>query len=148
MKIENIMSKNVVTVEMDDNLSVIKEIFDNTAFHHVLVLNKGKLFGVISDRDMLKAISPFVGTASETPRDTASLNKRAHQIMSRKPVSLPITAMVQDAIIVFNQISISCIPIINESNVPVGIVSWRDILRIIDESIGTVSFDFMLDARG
>jgi hypothetical protein len=51
------------------------------------------LCGVISDRDLLRALSPYVGTASENARDTATLRKRVHQIM------------------------------------PVGIVSWRDVLK-------------------
>ncbi len=88
MSIEKIMSKTVVTVEMDDSLKVVKDIFDNTNFHHLLVVESGKLFGVISDRDLLKSLSPDIGTVAETSKDTATLNKRAHQIMTRKPVTL------------------------------------------------------------
>ena len=77
MSIDKLMSKNVVTIEMDDSLSVVKEIFDNTRFHHLLVVEAGKLFGVISDRDLLKAISPNIGTAAETASDAASLNKKS-----------------------------------------------------------------------
>jgi len=40
------------------------------------VIESGKLIGVVSDRDLLKAISPNIGTMSETYRDEATLNKR------------------------------------------------------------------------
>jgi acetoin utilization protein AcuB len=58
MSIKNVMTGKVVTVKMDDPLSAVKEIFEAQRFHHVLVVENGKLFGVVSDRDLLKALSP------------------------------------------------------------------------------------------
>jgi acetoin utilization protein AcuB len=132
MLIEKIMSQPVVTVTLDDTLRVVKHIFENAKFHHLLVVEEGKLYGVISDRDLLKSISPFIGTVQETVHDKFTLNKKVHQIMTRKPITLPPLADVYEAISLFNQHSISCIPIVNEQGVPVGIVSWRDILLIIE----------------
>lgn len=131
MSIQRIMSTSPVTVAMDDPLSRIKDIFDRHGFHHVLVVEGGRLVGVISDRDLLKALSPHLGTASETTRDLASLNRRAHQIMSRELVTLSADAGLQEAIATFNQHRISCIPIVDAAHHPVGIVSWRDILKAV-----------------
>jgi len=78
MNVEQIMNKRVVTVEMDDSLKVVKNIFDNVCFHHLLVGESDKLFGVISDRDLLKALGASLGTAAETSQDLATLNKRVH----------------------------------------------------------------------
>jgi acetoin utilization protein AcuB len=132
MLIEKIMSTPVVTVTFDDTLGVVKHIFENAKFHHLLVVEDGKLYGVISDRDLLKSISPFIGTVQATAHDKFTLNKKVHQIMSRKPISLSPSADVYDAIRLFNQHNISCIPIVNEKGAPVGIVSWRDILHILE----------------
>jgi acetoin utilization protein AcuB len=132
MSIEKIMSKRIVTIEMDDSLGVVKNIFDNSRFHHLLVVESGILHGVVSDRDLLKALSPNIGTASETPKDLATLNKRVHQILSRKPITLTPTAGIYDAIDIFNNHSISCIPVVDEEQKPVGLISWRDILKAID----------------
>jgi acetoin utilization protein AcuB len=123
------MTKKVVTVEMDDSLRLVKEIFDNVSFHHLLVVDGGKLYGVISDRDLLKNLSPNIGTVAETSRDLAALNKKAHQIMSRKPIVLREDGSVYEAIDIFVEQSISCIPIINTKDQPIGIISWRDILK-------------------
>ncbi len=132
MLIKQIMSKPVVTVSLDDTLHVVKEIFKNANFHHLLVVEAGKLYGVLSDRDLLKCISPFIGTVQETAHDKFTLNKKVHQIMTRKPITLTPLADVYEAISLFNQHSISCIPIVNEKGAPVGIVSWRDIFRTIE----------------
>ena len=131
MLVEKIMNNTVVTVEMDDTLKLVKEIFDNAKFHHLMVIENGKLFGVLSDRDLLKAISPNIGTPAETTRDAASLNKKVHQIMTRKPITLAAGSDMYDAIKLFNENTVSCIPIVNEQHKPVGILSWRDILKTI-----------------
>lgn len=129
MRISKLMSNNVVSVEMDDTLNRVKTVFEQTQFHHLLVVEDGILFGVISDRDLLKNISPNIGTVKETVKDLAALNKKAHQIMTRQPISLNENANAREAIKVFNENKISCIPIVNDKNQPVGIISWRDIMR-------------------
>ena len=134
MSLKKIMSETIVTVEMDDSLRVVKDIFDNTRFHHLLVVESDKLFGVISDRDLLKAVSPNIGTVRETTRDAASLNKKVHQIMTRKPVVLDQNAEIIDAIKIFNNHNISCVPVVDAEFKPVGIISWRDILKVVESN--------------
>jgi acetoin utilization protein AcuB len=131
MGVDEIMSKRIVSVHMDDTLEVVKEIFDNSRFHHLLVVEADELLGVISDRDLLKAISPHVETAAETTRDAETLKKKAHQIMTRKPITLGLNAEIYHAIEIFNTHIISCIPIIDGEQKPVGIISWRDIMKTL-----------------
>jgi acetoin utilization protein AcuB len=133
MDVESIMTRKVVTVEMDDTLQTVKEIFDRLLIHHLLVVEEGRLFGVLSDRDLLKALSPNLGTSTESFKDRATLNKRVHQIMSREPISLAPQASVLDAVRTFNAHRISCLPIVDVDGRPVGVVSWRDILRSLIE---------------
>ncbi|HEY5264962.1 MAG TPA: CBS domain-containing protein [Steroidobacteraceae bacterium] len=130
MTLSDIMTTRVVTIEMDDRLEVVKNIFDTMGFHHLLVVGDDRrLSGVVSDRDLLKALSPYVGSAAETARDIATLNKRVHQIMSRKPITLRPQATLREAIQLFLSHGISCIPVVDDEFKPVGIVSWRDMLK-------------------
>lgn len=69
MEVDKTMTKRLVTVEMDDTLKVVKVIFDNVNIHHLLVVEAEKLFGVVSDRDMLRTLSQNIGILSETNRD-------------------------------------------------------------------------------
>jgi acetoin utilization protein AcuB len=130
MHVRDVMTVRVVTVEMDDPLRMVKQIFDSTKFHHLLVVNEDhKLYGVVSDRDLLRALSPYIGTNVETARDIATLNKRVHQIMTRKPITLGPDALIEDAVELFLTSRISCIPVVNHDFRPLGIISWRDILK-------------------
>jgi len=135
MVVSDIMTARIVTVGMDDRLELVKEIFDTVHFHHLLVVDEHKkLSGIVSDRDLLRALSPYVGSAAETARDVATLNKRVHQIMTRRAVTLPAQAAIAEAVNLLLAHRISCIPIVDDEFKPVGILSWRDLLRSLSTS--------------
>ena len=129
MLVESIMTTKVVTVEMDDTLQKIREIFDSQLFHHLLVVEKYELVGIISDRDLLKHISPFANTNSETERDVGTLKKRVHQIMTRNPVTVTKETTVEDATRLLLEKGFQCLPVMNATKSVDGIVTWRDLLR-------------------
>ncbi len=129
MIVNELMSQHVVTVGLDDRLSKVKEIFDTKPFHHLLVVDEGKLIGVISDRDLLRSISPHVATQRYTVQDLASLDKPVHMIVTRKPITLMAGAPVEQAVAIFNSHRISCIPIVDANGAAIGILTWRDIMQ-------------------
>lgn len=131
MIVETIMSKKMVTVDMDDTLGRVREIFEQHRFHHLLVVSGQRLMGVISDRDLLKSISPFVDTLSETSRDLATLQKRVHQIMTRKPISVSKDATIQMAAETLLANNISCLPVTQEDGTIVGVMTWKDVLAAL-----------------
>ena len=132
--IGRIMTTRVVTIEMDDSLEMVRDIFKKVRFHHLLVVDNDKLVGIISDRDMLKAVSPFVGTMSETTRDRATLNKRADQIMWHHPVTVRSSCSLQEAAELMLARGVSCLPITTVGGEVLGIVTWKDVLRAILDS--------------
>lgn len=131
MKVNSFMTKHIVTVTMDDKVSHVKYLFDEHEFHHLLVVDRGNLSGVLSDRDLLRVLSPDVDGLDATPRDLACLKKMVHQIMTRNPITLHQDASIRDAIDVLNQHPISCLPIVNDAGKAVGIVTWRDLIRML-----------------
>ena len=64
-----------------------------------------------------------MGTAVETTSDARQLNKKAHQIMTRKPVVIDVSADVKWAIRNFLGKGVSCLPVVRGDQHPVGIVS-------------------------
>lgn len=129
-----IMTSRVVTVEMDDSLEVIRDIFRKVKFHHLIVVDGEKIVGVISDRDLLKALSPYVDTMSETNRDRATLEKRAHQIMSHYPSTVLQSCPIDKAAQVMLDRGISCLPVTNADGTVAGIMTWKDLLKALLQS--------------
>jgi acetoin utilization protein AcuB len=129
MTLDTIMTRHVVTVNMDTELRAIRTLFEQYKFHHVVVTEKCRVVGLISDRDLLKNISPFIGQASERTMDLASLRRKAHQVMTRALVSAQPTTPIGDAAIMMINNKISCLPVLDEHGACVGIITMRDLLR-------------------
>ncbi len=119
MNVASIMTRNVLTVKMDYFIQIIRDIFNNFEFHHILVLENQKLIGVISDRDLI----------DREERDTITLNKRAHEIMSRTPITVDVETGIEEASDLLLENNISCLPVISPQGSVKGIVTWKDILK-------------------
>lgn len=115
---------------MDDSIATIREIFETHNYHHLLVVgDDGQCAGVISDRDLLKNISPFLGKPSERTADLSCLKRRAHQIMTRQLVAVRANTSLRAAMRVMLDHRISCLPVVDANKRCLGIVTMRDIAR-------------------
>ncbi len=136
--IADIMTRHVITVGMDDEVSLMETLLETRGIKHLPVVDEeNKLVGIISDRDLRDALSPYVHTAAATSRDEALLHRHAHLLMSRHPV----TAAPEDEIdyvarlMLFNDVS--AIPIVESDGHLVGIASWEDLLCHYTRSAAT-----------
>jgi len=132
MKIAKLMSKNLITLHLDDDLNKAKELFNQYKIHHILVLDDDeKLAGIITDRDLFMYLSPTVGTSKESHKDVSLSQKKVHQIMARDLTVATQEQSLNEAVLLFHDKHISCLPIVTKENIAIGIITWRDILKVI-----------------
>lgn len=132
MKIKNIMNTDLLTLSMDSPLSKAKELFENNNVHHLIITDDdGLLAGVMTDRDLYKHLSPTVGTSQETHRDTALMQKKLHQIMARNLITTQAQKSLSNAVVLLYDNHISCLPVVDKQNKPIGIITWRDLLKVL-----------------
>jgi acetoin utilization protein AcuB len=136
MKLEQIMTTQVVTVGMDDTVETVQMLFERFGFHHLLVIDEdSSLVGVVTDRDLLKALSPFISTLIERPEDLRTLKKRVHQIMGHRPITAYSDDTIKEAAVLMLNKEISCLPIVHPNRTIEGIVTWKDILKWLVEQM-------------
>jgi len=70
-----------------------------------------------------------VGTLSEKTRDTWTLDKRVHQVMSRSIVWADPDTPITEVSLMMAANRISCLPILDDKGRPIGIVTAFDVLR-------------------
>ncbi len=128
MRVEQVMTRSVVTVSMDDTVATVREIFETHGFHHLIVEENGQVVGVVSDRDLLRNLSPFVGKMNERPQDLFLERRRVHQIMTRKLISVGPDTPLLDAAIKMLDDRVSCLPVVDARMRCMGIVTMRDLL--------------------
>jgi acetoin utilization protein AcuB len=131
MKISQIMSRDLVTLAMDDTLEHARDLFANNDLHHILIKDQATLSGIITDRDLWQNLSPTIGTRKETPQDGFILNKKVNLIMTRDLITVTADMSLNEAILLIYEHNISCLPVVNEKQQPIGIITWRDIIKLI-----------------
>jgi len=129
MNVESIMSTNVQCILPEMNLGDVREIFKKVPYHHLLVAREGGLLGIISDRDVLRMLSPFIDTANATAQDQSLLETKAQDIMSTTLMTVKKDTSVDTAAILLLEHNISCLPVVSKNDVIEGILTWKDLLK-------------------
>lgn len=129
MNLEDIMTRDVVTVHPGTALIEVRKLLHQRGFHHLIVVEDDEVVGVISDRDVLQSISPFLDTLTEEPRDVHTLSRTAREIMRAPAVIARRTTTVDEAAKMLIEHKISCLPVLAAKGALEGIVTSKDILK-------------------
>ncbi|MCB1647238.1 MAG: CBS domain-containing protein [Pseudomonadales bacterium] len=129
MNVDKVMTRQVQSISPSQVVADIHLIFRNAAYHHLPVLDEGRLVGIISDRDLSRCLSPFLDTSNERPEDRAQLNIAVRDIMSTDIVTVDSTTSVETASILLLENRISCLPVVTHDLQLEGLLTWKDILR-------------------
>ncbi len=123
------MTRHVICVTLDNTLKAVRQLFETHRVHHLPVLDQGKLVGIVSDRDMLRAISPGVDKPTASAQDLATLGKHVHQIMKRNVLTArPLMSVAEAGQLMLAQ-SVSALPVLDGDGRCVGIVTSRDFMK-------------------
>lgn len=118
MHLSEIMSRNVQTITPETLLTKASQIMKDNDIGFLPVLSKGRLIGIITDRDVV------VRCLGEG-RDAASTT--AGDIMSREMAFLPAEESVGSAVHLMEARQVRRLPVVDSSQQVVGIVSLGDI---------------------
>ena len=127
--VERFMSRPLITIDAGATLSEAHDLLERHAIHHLLVEHRGRVVGVLSDRDLLRHTSPFVGTLSERTRDRHTLLRRIFQFASYDLITVRDDAPLHEAVALLLTHDISCLPVADAGGEVLGVVTTRDLLR-------------------
>ena len=129
MTVSEIMTTEVITASMDDTLGEIREVFESNHIHHLPIVHDNKLVGIVSDRDVLKDLSPDADMVGADNHALDTLKKTADQIMTHRVITVSLEDTIEEASTAMLEKEISCLPILERSGAVVGIVTKTDILK-------------------
>ena len=125
--VADIMTKKVVCVEPQQPILDLKHIYEGAPFHHhIPVTEDGKLTGIVSLIDFMRAISD----ASLDDNDEVYHNKKVSEIMSIHPISVSSNTTIGKVAEILAKGEIHSVVITDEDKV-VGIVTTADIIRLL-----------------
>ena len=127
-RVRDIMQEKIVTISVSDRLSTVEDIMTLGRVRHMPVVHAGKLVGVVSERDLLRASLSNLRTHGNEER-RAFLNAiDISRVMSAPPVVIHPEATVSEAARVMAERKIGCLPVVQNDEL-IGLVTETDILR-------------------
>lgn len=139
MNVAEIMTTEVRTASMDDTLGKVREVFEQSQFHHIPIVEGGELVGIVSDRDVLRNLSHRADSTWANSHDTNTLKKKTHQIMTRKVITISPDSTTEKAAAIMLDRKFNCLPVVSPSGAIVGIITKTDLLRSLCKQILPVS---------
>ncbi len=119
-EVADVMTSKVVTLSPHHSFSDAANLMNDRYFRHCVVVDShGRLVGVISDRDILRALA----------RNPNSRTKSLDQIMTLNPVTVRRNTHIADAVSKIISKRINCLPVVEENGSVCGIVTSTDLLR-------------------
>jgi acetoin utilization protein AcuB len=134
MRVDKIMSRNVVTIPVSAGLEEAAALMKEFDIRHLPVVNNDRLIGLITEGDLRGAIFP------------AMLEDLAvEDLMVGKPITVrPETTLEEAARLVYRN-KIGCLPVIDGDRRLLGIVTVADMLAALIEVMGFLYASSRLD---
>jgi CBS domain-containing protein len=132
MKVRDIMTKNVATLNSTDSVERAAELMNEHNVGSIPVCDGERCVGIITDRDIaLRSVAQGGNTHSQTVRD----------IMSSNPVVGSSDMDIHDAARIMSERQIRRLPIVDNGNL-VGIVALGDLAvenKLVDDAGNALS---------
>lgn len=131
--ISSMMTPQPISVEVNEKLIEVQRIFDKHKIHHLPVLQKGKMVGMISRSDLWYFLKGLTNEPYEEILNEVRLQEYcARDIMSKGIVSVSSAVTLSQAIGLFYRNEFHALPIIDNGQL-VGILTTHDIIKALME---------------
>ena len=129
MKVKELMTKNVLTVGLNDNVDRVFFLINFENIRHVPVVDKGKLVGIVSDRDLKKVLGSPKKFLDKPDGTSISISSRkVRTLLKRAPITIEPEQRAADAAAIMARRKIGALPVVHKNKL-VGIVTATDILK-------------------
>ena len=134
--VEDIMSHDIKTLTLDDTVEGCLKFMKDYKVRHVPIIDiptekeeKPYFVGVVSQRDVFRQISPYVGKIGEEETDLKAMRQTLGQIVTRNPKSVSPQTPIPDMITFMVEDRIDMVPVLDDGDM-VGMVTSADIVKL------------------
>jgi acetoin utilization protein AcuB len=151
MLVKGWMTSDVITVDEETSMMKASQIMKENNIRRLPVMRKGKLVGMVTDRD-IKEASPSKATTLDVHELYYLLSElKIKDIMSKNVVTVAPEETVEMAAVKMLEHRISGLPVADEKGKVLGIITQGDIFKVLISLTGIyrggVQFAFNLEDR-
>jgi len=131
MLVANWMSKNIITVDENDSMQEAMKLLKEHDIRMLPVTKKGKLVGIVTDRD-LKRASASDATTLEIHELLYLLTRiKVKNLMTKEVITVPPDFTVEETALVLQKNKISGVPVVDSKGELVGTITQTDLFRVL-----------------
>ncbi len=119
LKVEDVMIKNVVTVDADTTVKKAVETMNKHEIGSLVVMKRNKLVGILTERDILKRVL----AESRNPEKT-----KVSEIMTTPVITASPTTDLEEAAKLMFEKNVKKLPVVSKGKL-VGLVTLTDLAR-------------------
>ncbi|MDP2861367.1 MAG: CBS and ACT domain-containing protein [Desulfobacterales bacterium] len=131
MLVKNWMSKKVITIDENDSMQDAINLVKQHKINMLPVIKKGKLTGIVTDRDLKKASASDATTLDVHELMYLISKIKIKDIMSKKPVTVPFDFTIEETASMLLENNISGAPVVDNDKQLVGVITQADIFKVI-----------------
>lgn len=151
MLVANWMSKNIITVDENASMHDAMKLLKENDIRMLPVMKKGKLVGIVTDRD-LKRASASDATTLEIHELLYLLTRiKVKNIMTKEVITVPPDFTVEETALVLQENKISGAPVVDSKGKLVGTITQTDLFRVLISLTGVakggIQFGLQIEDR-
>ena len=127
MKVTDVMTKDLITIATAETIGQANELMSEDNIRQIPVVNGRDLVGIVTDRDIRSFLSGSLLGDPEA-REQA-LHTPVRDVMTTEPVFVSPNDDLEEAVELLIEEKIGGIPVVDEAEGLVGIVTYIDLLR-------------------
>ncbi len=132
--VSEIMTKEVVTVDVTADLKSIHHIIMNQNIRHIPVMEKNKVGGIISKTDYLRLTFGTIFEDAEQTNEAIMEIFELKDLMVRNPYTVSSDTSIRVVMEIFISHEFHAVPVVDKGKL-VGILSVSDVLRYFSEKL-------------
>jgi acetoin utilization protein AcuB len=135
LPLSRVMTRPLVTVAPDASLDAAKTLMEQHRVHHLLVVEGGRMVGILSTADLLKVALLQPAARAGEPASGQSFDIRVRDLMESHVAVLRESASLKDAAHALTLGGFHALPILAVDDAPVGIVTSSDLVGLLIDQI-------------
>jgi CBS domain-containing protein len=130
-KIDRILTREIITVHIAQNVSDVRKIFAENGFHHVPVVSGKKLIGIVSASDILGISVEGLGSDDRSMDAYIDHQFSIEGLMKKDLKTLSTKSTIADAAEILSDGKFHAVPVVDENDDLVGLVTSTDLIRFL-----------------
>ncbi|MBN2801113.1 MAG: CBS domain-containing protein [Deltaproteobacteria bacterium] len=138
MKVRDLMTPDVITLDAASPLVAAEELMGLRRFRHLPVTEGGRLIGLVTHRDLLRAYVSSVQGADWRENERLKATVNVAKIMHTKVRTIGPDDPLTEAARLLRHGPWGCLPVVDEEGHLVGILTEADFVRLAETWLRTM----------